>query len=285
MPPDPLRSSPRKLLIYTAAAFVAAVAVVWSILDLTLLSGPDAHGASVEKFEIDSEAVPGTHPVSVVVPDGEGEGRPLLVFLHGRSGDSGTYTDDEPFFEALDDQGERAPVVAFPDGGESSYWHDRDDGDWDAYLMEEVIPEVAERFGTSSKVAVGGISMGGFGALNLAMHHRGEFCATGGHSPALFISGGESAPGAFDDAEDFADNDVIQAAESDPGAFEGLPVWLDAGKSDPFVPGVAALTSALESAGSDLKARSDWRGGHDEGYWNEHWADYLGFYAKALARC
>ena len=276
-----------KRLTLTAVAIAAAVAVVWSVLNLTLLAGTDTRGASVEKFDVDSDAVPGTHPVSVVVPDGtDGEGRPLLVFLHGRSGDSETYTNDEPFFEALDDQGERAPVVAFPDGGESSYWHDRDSGRWDAYLMKEVIPQVEDRFGVDvSKVAVGGISMGGFGALDLAMHHRGEFCAAGGHSPALFTSGGESAPGAFDDAEDFAANDVIQAAETDPGAFEGLPVWLDAGKSDPFVPGVTALTSALEGSGADLTSKGNWRGGHEDDYWNEHWSDYLDFYAKALAQC
>lgn len=276
-----------KRLAITAAAITAAVAVLWAVLNLTLLGGTDTHGASVEKSEVDSKTVPGSHPVSVVVPDGtDGKGRPLLIFLHGRSGNSETYTDDGPFFKALDDQGKRAPVVVFPDGGESSYWHDRDSGNWDAYLMKEVIPQVARRFGTdSSRIAVGGISMGGFGALDLAMHHRGEFCAVGGHSPALFTSGGASAPGAFDDAEDFAANDVIQTAATDPGAFQGLPVWLDAGKSDPFVPGVTALTSALKTAGSNLTEKSNWRGGHTEDYWNDHWPDYLSFYSKALARC
>jgi hypothetical protein len=28
-----------------------------------------------------------------------------------------------------------------------------------------------------------------------------------------------------------------------------------------------------------------WPGGHDFGYWNAHWSDYLGFYAHALATC
>lgn len=284
---DPLRSSTRKRLVYTAAAIVAAVVVVGSILSLTVLAGTGTHGASVEKFDVDTNAVPGTHPVSVVVPDGtDGKDRPLLVFLHGRGGNSDTYTDQEPFFKALEDQGNRAPVVAFPDGGESSYWHDRDGGNWDAYLMKDVIPQVADRFGTDvSRIAVGGISMGGFGALDLAMHHRGAFCAAGGHSPALYTSGGESAPGAFDDAEDFADNDVIQAATTDPGAFSNLPVWLDAGKSDPFVPGVTAMRSALEASGADLTDRENWRGGHTEDYWNDHWSEYLAFYAKALAQC
>ncbi|MGA7398231.1 MAG: hypothetical protein WBW62_12370, partial [Solirubrobacterales bacterium] len=118
----------------TAAAIAAAVAVLWSVLSLTLLAGTDTHGASVERISVDSDAVPGSHPVSVVVPDGANDdsGRPLLVFLHGRSGNSETFTDQEPFFKALEEQGDGAPIVAFPDGGDSSYWHDRDTGNWDA---------------------------------------------------------------------------------------------------------------------------------------------------------
>jgi hypothetical protein len=28
-----------------------------------------------------------------------------------------------------------------------------------------------------------------------------------------------------------------------------------------------------------------WPGGHDFGYWNAHWANYLGFYVHAFATC
>ena len=277
-----------KRLLTTAAALAAAVAVVWAVLNLTVLAGTDTHGSDVESFELKSEAVPGTHPVSVVVPDGagDGSGRGMLIFLHGRNGDSESYTDEEPFFEALEAQGENAPVVAFPDGGESSYWHDRDTGRWGSYVTDEVIREVAERYGADpERVAIGGISMGGFGALNLAMHNPGRFCAAGGHSPALFETGGESAAGAFDDAEDFAENDVIAAARNDPSAFDDLPVWLDAGSSDPFVPGVTAMGEALSSSGAEIRHESGWKGGHDDDYWNRHWGQYLKFYATALASC
>lgn len=39
------------------------------------------------------------------------------------------------------------------------------------------------------------------GDHDLAMLHPGRFCAVGGHSPALWFDGGETAPGAFDSAE------------------------------------------------------------------------------------
>ena len=277
-----------KRVLTTAAALAAAVAVVWAVLSLTVLAGTDTHGSDVETFELDSQAVPGSHPVSVVVPDGagDGSGRPVLLFLHGRSGDNGSYTDEEPFFEALEAQGSRAPVVVFPDGGDSSYWHDRETGNWDDYVTDEVMREVADRYDVDTKrVAVGGISMGGFGALNMAIRHPGMFCAVGGHSPALCPTGAESAAGAFDDAEDFEAKDVIGTARIDPSAFAGLPVWLDAGRRDPFVPGVAALGDALSASGADLRHEGDWQGGHDDEYWNAHWEDYLEFYAGALAGC
>jgi S-formylglutathione hydrolase FrmB len=237
---------------------------------------------------LDSEAVDRELDVGVVLPPGaasDAPPKPLLVFLHGRSGSADTFTGNEAMFAALRRLGDTAPVIAFPDGGDHGYWHDRAEGNWGAYVIEEVIPEVTRRFPADpNRVAIGGISMGGFGAYDLALQHPGRFCAVGGHSPALWLSGGETAPGAFDDAEDFERHDVIGAARSDPGAFAGIPVWSDTGDSDPFLSAAVAFNSALRAAGADLSARI-WPGAHDQSYWDRHWTAYLRFYAKALRRC
>lgn len=277
-----------KRVMVTAAAIAAVVAVVWAISSLTLPWQTDTHGASVEHVSVDSEATGATRDVSVVVPDGAGDNsnRPLLLFLHGRGGNSDTFTGDEAFFKALDSEGDKAPIVAFPDGGESSYWHNRATGSWDDYLVKEVIPKVASEFGANAaKVAVGGISMGGFGAISLAEHHPGMFCAAGGHSPAIFTSGGASAAGAFDSAEDFAANDVIANEQNDPSLLDGIPIWLDAGKADPFVPGVAAMAGVLKTAGANLTLKDGWKGGHEDSYWDAHWKNYLDFYTRNLTNC
>lgn len=115
----------------------------------------------------------------------------------------------------------RGPVTAFPADGDHGYWHNRAGGDWATYVVDEVIPRVVRRFGANSRrLAIGGISMDGFGAFgDIALHHPGRFCAVGGHSPALWFEGGETAPGAFDDAADFETNDVVDAVQSDPEAF------------------------------------------------------------------
>jgi S-formylglutathione hydrolase FrmB len=232
-------------------------------------------GTTVQDFEVESRAVGRDMPVKFLVPGGKPRLRPLLVFLHGRGNDEGTYV-DEPLLEALEELGDDAPVVAFPYGGENSYWHDRADGDWGRYVMDEVIPQVAALSGSDQdRVAIGGISMGGFGAYDLARLYPDRFCAVGGHSPALWRTGGETAPGAFDDAEDFARHDVI----GDPAGLADLPVWLDAGDADPFLPGVEALAATL-----DIRPQI-WPGGHDADYWDDHWEDYLEFYARELERC
>ena len=262
---------------------LVVVAIIGGVVIEKLVS-VDRHGAQVAKVEIDSKAVGQRLPTTVVVPANRPGGRrPLLVFLHGRGGDNNSDLDDA-FFSALAALGPDAPLVAFPYGGDHSYWHDRSDGKWSRYVTREVIPTVVRRFGADPRrVAIGGISMGGFGAYDIARLNPGRFCAVGGHSPALWRSGGETAPDAFENAEDFGRHDVIAAARADPSGFAGgARLWLDAGESDPFQPGDRAFRAAL---GSRLNAHLSWPGGHDDGYWNANWPRYARFYARALKQC
>ena len=253
-----------------AAAAMAATGVLVAAL---FGCGTDEKGADVRSYEIDSKAVGEKLPQRLVLPDGEGENRALLVFLHGRSSDAKANLTDA-FYAALADAGEDAPVVVLPYGGESSYWHDRRDGAWGKYVVKEVIPRALEESGADPKrVAIGGISMGGFGAYDLARLHPDRFCAVGGHSPAIWTEGGQTAPGAFDDAEDFAKHDLVRAARS--GSFRPEDFWLDRGDSDPFVPGADALARTL---GEKVHG---YPGGHDFTYWDAHWDEYLRFYARA----
>ncbi|MFY9488051.1 MAG: alpha/beta hydrolase-fold protein [Solirubrobacterales bacterium] len=246
----------------------------------------DNYGNDRKRIEIASDAVGKTLPVEVLLPKGhkKSDGRPLLVFLHGR----GTPPDrlsSSAMLKALADAGSDAPIVALPYGDEASYWHDRADGDWARYVNDEVIPQVSKKFGADDKrLAIGGISMGGFGAFNLARLNPGKFCAVGGHSPALWLSAGETAEGAFDNAEDFADNDVVAIARNQPLPFGSARLWLDYGDEDPFGAGDRAMTAALTQSGADFTAKT-WPGEHETAYWDAHFGDYMRFYTKALSDC
>jgi S-formylglutathione hydrolase FrmB len=244
------------------------------------------HGESISEITIDSRAVGEKLDTEVLVPadTSSDRPRPLLVFLHGRGGD-----DDElntEMFDAISEQGRRAPIVAFPSGGDASYWHNRADGDWETYVVDEVIRGVVRQFHADPhRVAIGGISMGGFGALDIARLHPGRFCAVGAHSPAIWHSGSETAPGAFDDAADFDRNDVLAVARDAPGPYLGIPVWVDAGDQDPFRhTGLDEFAEALRSNGAQISFHI-WPGTHGGEYWRSHYADYIRFYARALARC
>jgi S-formylglutathione hydrolase FrmB len=217
----------------------------------------------------------------VAIPAGGGDHRPLLVFLHGRGGSEEESNVNGAFFSALAALGARAPDVVFPNGGDHSYWHERSSGNWSRYVLEEVIPRaLAMTHADPRRIAIGGISMGGYGAYEIASLRPGEFCAVGGHSAALWLAAGDSAPGAFDDAADFQAHDVLALARREgPHPWRHARLWLDGGDSDPFHD---ADTAFAHSLGISLHT---WPGGHDAGYWHAHYRDYLSFYANALDHC
>jgi S-formylglutathione hydrolase FrmB len=272
-----------------AAAAVAVLLGVGVSQALTLLPGavgtgsPAAHGATIVRYDLRSRFAHRTLPQVGVIPRGATAGapRPLLVFLHGRGPHGEESNANGEFLHALDRLGARAPIVIFPSGAVSSYFHKRASGDWGRYVLDEVIPQaVARLHADPSRVAIGGISMGGFGAYDIARLRPGAFCAVGGHSAALWVNGGDSAAGAFDDAGDFARNDVIALARSRGRAAWGTArLWLDGGSADPFRPGGEALAAALHIT------MRHWPGEHKSEYWRAHYGSYLRFYAGALATC
>jgi enterochelin esterase-like enzyme len=252
-----------------------------------LLAGPSTRGARVVTFTVHSHFVGHALHEVATVPAGvkPGEQRPLLVFLHGRGGHAGDFFHDE-FYGELEQLGSRAPIVVELDGGNHSYWHDRHDGRWGSYVLKEAIPAAVKLLGADPhRIAIGGISMGGFGAFDLARRAGpGHFCAVGGHSPAFWLASGDTAPGAFDDSADFSRHDVYGWVRAHRRPFGRVPLWIDHGDQDPFSAADARIVRALRADGSSLTSHV-WPGKHDTAYWRAHTARYLRFYANALARC
>lgn len=235
-------------------------------------------GATVVRFTLHSELVGRDLHEILVVPHGGGRGRQLLVFLHGR----GSPPDSnlrQPLFDALHDLGRQAPNVLLADGGDHSYWHDRRDGRWGTSVLREAIPAaLARSHADERRIAIGGISMGGFGALDLARLAPGRFCAVGAHSAALWFRGADTPSGAFDDADDFARHDVIGLARS--RLLYRVPVWIDVGRDDPFLQADTALARELRARGTRVHLVVH-GGGHSG--WSGRMGEYLRFYAAACA--
>jgi S-formylglutathione hydrolase FrmB len=120
--------------------------------------------------------------------------------------------------------------------------------------------------------------MGGFGALDLARLAPGRFCAVGAHSPALWSRGGNTPSGAFDDAQDFADHDLLRSAKA--RVLYRVPVWIDVGRADPFFDADVTLARELRARGARVHLVLH-GGGH--GGWSGRMGEYLSFYASACA--
>jgi enterochelin esterase-like enzyme len=260
------------LVIVAVGGFVAYKVVVPSI-------HPERYGVRITDFSLirGDEQYRG----KVVHPPGDRDiPRPVVVLLHGRGSSPEGMLSDE-MFAALRDSGDRAPIVVLPESPtEASYWHDRADGAFGRFVTEDVIPLAIGEVGADPKrVAIGGISMGGFGALDLARQDPNAYCAVGAHSPALWRSASETAEGAFDDAEDFEVHDVMQAAQDDPRMYGDTPVRIDVGDEDPFAGADEAFAGSLQGDVSFEMAPGD----HNESYWNAHMDDYIDFYATSCA--
>ena len=148
-------------------------------------------------------------------------------------------------------------------------------------MLDEVIPRAIEELHADPKrVAIGGISMGGFGALDIARLHPHRFCAVGAHSPALWQTGGETAPGAFDDAQDFARHDVIARRAAQPAPVRRHPGLARRRHRRP----VPAGRPRARPRARRVRLRT-YPGAHEGAYWRAHYGAYLRFYASALARC
>jgi enterochelin esterase-like enzyme len=246
---------------------VAALAVAGFIVIRDLRRGYwTTRGARVSRFTLRSRDVGRDLHEILVTP--RRHTRVLLVLLHGRSSSPSSWL-NQTFFDALASLGSKAPVVLLLDGGDASYWHDRRDGRWGSMVVDEAVP-AGRRRTHAARVALGGISMGGYGALLLGP--RVHACAIGGHSPALWFHAGDSAAGAFDDAADYARHDIV----AHPPRYRA-PVWIDVGTRDPFHD--AAVAYARE-----IHARLHvWPGGHESSYWRAHMRSYLRFYASACS--
>jgi S-formylglutathione hydrolase FrmB len=231
----------------------------------------------VEQFQLNSKLMGRPLYETLVTPSGGGKGRPLLVFLHGY-GAAPIDMVTPAFLAGLRRLGDRAPDVILPEG-DTGWWHDGADGPWGSYVLHEVIPAALRQTGADPhRVAIGGISMGGFGALDLGRLAPKRFCAVGGHSPAVFERGSDGAAYAFGGEADFARHDLLTLARH--RSPYAAPVWIDVGNRDHLRPAATKLAHELQRDGAKVSFHI-WPGIHNGLYWDAHFAQYLEFYAHA----
>lgn len=141
------------------------------------------------------------HEIGYVVwtpPEFDDSGRsryPVVYFLHGAGGseksDSGGFS--ARLAAAIGSRKFPPSICVFPNGGMSGYR-----GDVEAMLVQELIPLIDKSYPTRAEGAsrvVCGFSMGGAGAVHLAIQHPGLFKAAGSWGGSLSWRGnGEDSP-------------------------------------------------------------------------------------------
>jgi len=201
--------------------------------------------------------------------------RPVIA-LHGRWSDAATVMAggvEQGLAQAVN-AGLPPFAVVSVDGGES-YWHDRADGDHaGSMVLNELIPMLSDKGLDTSRVAFIGWSMGGYGALLLgARLGPARTAAITAVSPALWLSAGEAASGAFDGPGDFAANSVFGLP-----ALASIPIRIDCGNSDPFYSATKQFIAQLPNP----PAGGFSPGGHDGGYWSSQLPGEIAWMAPLL---
>lgn len=256
--------------------------------------------SNIQDVEIDSKALATTMRFDVYTPPGYNPKAryPVVYMLYGYGGNRDYVFENMGLGEVSDrlvQQGTIVPMlIVSPDYGNSFAVNTVpgqgvnpggvDEGNYEDYLVEEVIPYVDSHYSTIASREgryVGGFSMGGYAALYLGFNHADLFSKIGGHSAAIW---------------DYTDNDQYmdqrdwlfptEALREQRDPFKlavsrnlnDVDIYLDAGSSDQLAEADQELYALLKSR----HVEAEWHanpGDHSVSYWTEHFEDYLKFYS------
>jgi S-formylglutathione hydrolase FrmB len=223
-----------------------------------------------------------------------------LYFLHGIGGNSESLFNDG-MWSLVDELRRKNKISDFviitPDAGRSFYINSKDGVNrYEDFFFKEFIPAMEKRYhlsSTRSARAIGGISMGGYGALRAAFAHPEMFIAVSAHSPALIenLPKGSAQAGmagivgpAFGrplDTEYWKKESPFAYART--ANLQGLKIYFDCGDADQY--GFNAGAESLHKILDTRKVKHEFHiypGGHDWQYFSEHLPASLQFDSKAL---
>ena len=228
---------------------------------------------------------------TAIVPEGKTGPFPVFYLLHGLSDDHTGWTrrtSIERYVAGL-------PLIVVMPNGERGFYTDAKDRPKAAFetnIVRDIVGFVDRTFQTiptREGRVIAGLSMGGYGALKLALKHPDLFCAAVSHSGAVQF--GERAYSAEDDwgrewravlgaNPKGGPDDIFALAEKcDPAKRPALRI--DCGTDDFLIDENRALDAHLTALGIPHEYEEH-PGAHNWEYWDAHIQDTLAFFKRVL---
>jgi len=216
------------------------------------------HGGTLRYLKHDSATTGTPMTLSVFVPRGEGP-FPVLIWLSGLTCTEDNFTTKAGAYRAAAEHG---VIIVAPDtsprgegvandeaydlGQGAGFYVDATQAPWrphfrmQSYVTGELIDLIDAEFPTTKTRSIFGHSMGGHGALTLALNHPDLFQSVSAFAPIsspIRCPWGEKALGAYlgDDPAAWARHDAALLIEG--GAAKGVydDILIDQGDADPFL--------------------------------------------------
>jgi len=220
-------------------------------------------------------------PYRVVLPSNLPPGKtfPVVYLLHGGGGgykDWSNYSDVAGFAE-------RGLILVMPEGNSSYYMNaaKRPQDRYEDYITKDLISDVESRFPVASgraNRAIVGVSMGGFGAVTLALKHPDLYAFAGGISSAIDVPtrpfsfkrigqyrGHAQIFGPWGSETRQANNPYILAGTADPAKIPYL--YLTCGEQEGLLSANKRFAAILQKRGFQYEFHPG-PGGHDWNQWN-----------------
>jgi S-formylglutathione hydrolase FrmB len=235
---------------------------------------------SIVTIRFQSEAL-GKHASFNVIHPGQGEGPfPVLLQLHGYSDDSFSWLYNSNLVRHVADL---PVIVVLPDGGTSRYLnvplHERFGLQrYEDLLMRDIPAELNRTFQVRpGPMAIGGLSMGGYGALRLGLKYPDRFASIWAHSAGIRPLD-DAFLALFDDPDDAS---VAHHADRLRGRTDIPRLSFDCGVDDVLIDFNRDFHRHLDGIGFPHQYREH-PGAHTWEYWDEHVVEALAQHAEVL---
>lgn len=233
---------------------------------------PCAQPGRVESASFTSTIAGGDHRYNIYLPPCyhvDGHTYPVLYLLAGNIHDEGKWAElgmDDAAESAISAGTAPPLLIVMPDGGWIANNTSGGPGSYETLIRDELIPHIETTYcawADPAGRAIGGLSRGGYWALEIAFRSPDLFASAGGHSAALLDS---FAGPAINPQHTALTNDLTN-----------LRIYLDIGANDYVRANTIKLHEDMENAG----VAHEWHlneGEHIDEYWAAHAADYLAWY-------